>query len=299
MRKAKSGHNLAILDRQFESSKELLQSAIPYLPLASPQEHVIPVLIHSESRHNPLMAAAATLIAYLSKLRETKDHDNVLELREELVEQIRSFEVRAQQSNIFSDTILIARYSLCAALDETIMQTAWGQAAQWQKQTLLEYFQGEIWGGERFFLILERLKANPKQHIDLLEVMYIVLSLGFEGQYQRISRNDYTLDRIIDELFQIIRHYRGDFKKELVDEDNLDQLTAEIYAMKHAQASIHHPVWLVMLLMVTAVFTIYAGFSYMLSSSIHPLYKTTMSMVQSSANINFNTAVGARYEQLL
>lgn len=281
--------NLTILDRQFESSKELLHSAIPYLPLANPQEHLIPVLIESESKHNALMAAAATLISYLGKLRNSQDHHNIPELREELIAQMRSFEVRAQRSQIFSDTILIARYSLCAALDETIMQTDWGQTAQWQKQTLLEYFQGEPWGGERFFLILERLKTNPKQHIDLLELMYTVISLGFEGQYQHLSRHDYTLERIIDELFQIIRHHRGDFKKELIEEDNLTQLTAEIYTMKQAQASTQHPIWLVMLLMVTAVFTIYAGFSYMLSSTIHPLYKTTMSVVHSTTDVHLST----------
>lgn len=277
---------ITVVDRHFESSKELLHTTIPYLPLANPAEHTAPVLVESESEQNKLMAAAAALIAYLSKLRDASDyHEHDIEsLRTELIEQVQSFEVRAQKTGVISDTILIARYTLCSALDETIMQTQWGQKANWQQQTLLEFFQGEPWGGERFFHILERLKPNPELHIDLLELMYTVLSLGYEGKYQNLKRNDYTLDRIVDELFQIIRHYRGDFNKKLVEEDHLAELTDEIKNLKHATENTQHPIWLVLLLTATIIFTVYAGFSYMLSSSIHPLYKSAL-------NIN-PTAVG-------
>lgn len=284
MTQAAAEQDLTALSKHFESSKELLHSSIPYLPVANPQEHLVPVKVESESDHNALMAAAATLIAYLSKLRDSNDHAEPEALRLELIDQIKSFEVRAQATGIFTDTILIARYTLCSALDETIMQTSWGQRANWQQQTLLEHFQGEPWGGERFFHILERLKTNPEQHINLLELMYTVLSLGYEGKYQNLNRNDYTLDRIIDELFQIIRHYRGDFNKDLVEEDALDDLTSEIQALRATQAQTHHPIWLVLLLTASVIFTIYAGFSYMLSSSIHPLYKTANNMLHTTSH---------------
>ncbi|WP_211468012.1 type IVB secretion system protein IcmH/DotU, partial [Collimonas silvisoli] len=50
---------------------------------------------------------------------------------------------------------------------------------------LAQFHHGDIDGGRKFFLLAGRLTtAQPEQHRDLLEVMYHILSLGFQGQYR-------------------------------------------------------------------------------------------------------------------
>jgi type VI secretion system protein ImpK len=40
----------------------------------------------------------------------------------------------------------------------------------------------EAWGGEKFFELLDRTSQDPARHIDLLELQYLCLALGFAGK---------------------------------------------------------------------------------------------------------------------
>lgn len=46
------------------------------------------------------------------------------------------------------------------------------------------HFHNEAWGGEKVFILLERLMREPKRYQDLLEFLYICFSLGFRGRYK-------------------------------------------------------------------------------------------------------------------
>lgn len=75
---------------------------------------------------------------------------------------------------------------------------------------MLSSFHNETYGGEKFFLLLEKLSRNPAKYLDLLELMYLCLSLGFEGKYRVLSRGLVELDAIRDSLYRQIRSLRGD-----------------------------------------------------------------------------------------
>ncbi|WP_235378984.1 type IVB secretion system protein IcmH/DotU [Candidatus Coxiella mudrowiae] len=53
----------------------------------------------------------------------------------------------------------------------------------WRQIGLLKTFQGEMWDGERFFVILKRSAEELALHLDLLELGYLCLSLGYQGKY--------------------------------------------------------------------------------------------------------------------
>src|SRR3546814_14660023 len=82
------------------------------------------------------------------------------------------------------------------------MNTPWGGQSGWAAKTLLVAFHGESYGGEKFFLILDRLCADFSRHIDLIELMYICLTLGFGGRYQIEADGRAKLADITEE------HYR-------------------------------------------------------------------------------------------
>jgi type VI secretion system protein ImpK len=46
----------------------------------------------------------------------------------------------------------------------------------------LELFQS-LTGGEDFFIRLHALRERPKAHLDVLEVYYLCMALGFKGKY--------------------------------------------------------------------------------------------------------------------
>ena len=121
----------------------------------------------------------------------------------------------AKEKNISSEIILAARYVICAALDEAVLKTPWGAESAWTQRTLLSTFHSETHGGEKFFLLLDKMKERPAQNLDMLELMYVFLSLGFEGKYHLNPRGREILEKIRDELFQIIRTFRGEYERAL------------------------------------------------------------------------------------
>ncbi len=152
---------------------------------------------------NPLLGAAATLLALLEQLRSTSAHDNPAGLRLQLLEQIDEFETVAGASGVPRPKVTAARYLLCTFIDEVIAQTPWGAGGA--GRSLLQEFHEEYSGGEKAFQLLERLGQDAAANADLLELFYICLRLGFEGRYLGLSHGRVQLDAIAARVFEVIR----------------------------------------------------------------------------------------------
>jgi len=173
-----------------------------------PDEYVI-------SGSNPLVAAANPLLDLIPQIRATRAHPAPALLREHLLDEVRQFELRAQQAGIPNETILGARYCLCTALDEAAALTPWGGGGMWSAHSLLVTFHNETWGGEKFFQLLAKLTQNPSHHLDLLELLYYCLLLGFEGRYRVIDNGRSQLETLRQRLLRILRGARGEYAREL------------------------------------------------------------------------------------
>jgi type VI secretion system protein ImpK len=165
---------------------------------------------------NPLIAAAMPLLSFASEA-ERINHPDAQMLAHELTHEIRAFENAAHKNDYRSQMILAARYLLCAFLDEFIQLHQ--PQLNWQEHSLLKTYQDESWGGERFFVILQRSFEDPGIYIDLLELGYICLSLGYKGKYtQQNQLRD--LGVFIDQLYQIIEQQRGEQQPVLTQRRN-------------------------------------------------------------------------------
>ena len=70
-------------------------------------------------------------------------------------------------------------------------------------------------GGERFFEILEQMQQDLGHHAEVVELMYLCTSLGFEGRYRVMPRGVAALTELRDGVYRTIRKRRGDFEREL------------------------------------------------------------------------------------
>lgn len=155
---------------------------------------------------NHLVSAAMPLLLLLIKFKNTLTHPNVSELRRQALGEISAFETRAKNAECSPRLILAARYCLCTAIDEVVLLTPWGNESTWAQQSLLSIVHQETWGGERFFIILEKMAENPQQNLFLLELLYLILSLGFEGKYY--NQENTVHDEIRHKLYRLIRTHR-------------------------------------------------------------------------------------------
>ncbi len=157
---------------------------------------------------NPLLDCAQPLLTLVSQIRTTVSHPDPAGLRESLAQGIRDFELCTQRADVPRESTVAARYILCTFLDETAASTPWGSGA-WGRDTLLVRFHNESWGGEKVFALLSKLAENPAKNYDLLELIYVSLSLGFEGRYRVVDNGRSQLEQLRERLHQMLRSVRA------------------------------------------------------------------------------------------
>lgn len=157
---------------------------------------------------NLLEKSAGVLLNLLSQIRNTSTHPNPTGLHKQLATEIQRFEATAQREGISPETIFIARYALCTTIDEFVMSTPWGSGSIWSQQSLLSMFHKETRGGERFFQMLKKLNQDPARNIDLLELLYVCLALGFQGRFRISNDGINELAEIRESLYYTIRNQR-------------------------------------------------------------------------------------------
>lgn len=154
---------------------------------------------------NPLVQAAAPLLAMAPRLRAMARHPDPIALRASLVEAVKRFEATVRTLGLPNDQVVAARYVLCTLVDEAASSTPWGGSGAWSAQSLLVLFHNESWGGEKVFQLLTRLAESPAQHRNLLELIYMALALGFEGRYRVLDNGRAQLDSVRERLAQMLR----------------------------------------------------------------------------------------------
>ncbi len=180
------------------------------LPKANPRMgEPAPMDLASVSVLNPLVSAASALLGLISSLRNVRQPPNIPGLRSSLTQAIQRFEADAHKLGLDNGQVVAARYVLCTALDEAVANTPWGAQAGWNKQSLLVHFHNEAWGGEKVFQLLAKLAQDAKQNRSLLELVYCVLALGFEGRYRVLDNGRAQLDSVRQRLAELIRKDRA------------------------------------------------------------------------------------------
>lgn len=219
---------------------------------------------------NPLIAAANPLLNTTTLLRTTLYHHDLIGLRDYLVKNIKTFENQARAAGVSSEKIIAARYALCTFIDESIASTPWG-SNEWGQYSLLILFHNEAVGGEKFFQLLAKLAENPKTNLDILEFLYICLTLGFEGRYRIMDNGKSQLEALRERLAQVIAKEHNKFERDLSPH-------WQAAAFKRAKFFLFMPLWILTSLCGLALLTAYLSFSFLLSDASDPAFAQIQSI---------------------
>lgn len=213
---------------------------------------------------NPLIGAASTLIAVAIRLRTTMKHDNVPDLHKRLTEEIQAFDRNARNVANPPEAAITARYLLCTFVDEIVLNTPWGSASGWSQHSLLSLFHKETSGGEKCFDVLQGLLEMPGRHLDLLELYYLCLSLGFQGKYRLVQRGHEQLELIRDNLYRTIEQHRPPMERDLSPhwEGSVSKEKSMIHFI---------PMWVIFCVFLAILITSYSGFRVWLYNSTEPV----------------------------
>ncbi len=153
---------------------------------------------------NPLLEAANLLLALIPELRATTSHPDPARLHAQLLARVRDFERAAQEGRVPQPKVVAARYVLCTFIDEVVAATPWGASGTWAKHNLLQEYHDERDGGEKAFKLLERLGEDVAANLDVLELFYVCIVLGFEGRYRGAPSGRAQLDAIAARLADVL-----------------------------------------------------------------------------------------------
>lgn len=217
-------------------------------------------------RLNPLERAASGLLALITRLNMSHSQSDPIGLKNKIIGEIKQFQLSAQAEHIDPQTVSSASYVLCTVLDEAVINTPWGNQSNWPKQSLLAYFHKEVEGGKRFFDLLKSVAQNPGRNKYLLELMYICLTLGFEGQYRLIEGGKNKLAGIREWLYQILQKERG------IAEQTLSPHWEGLIDRRNPLMQLL-PFWVFGAITAALLALIYSVFLYKLNSDSDPVFK--------------------------
>ncbi|MET0068567.1 MAG: type IVB secretion system protein IcmH/DotU [Candidatus Thiodiazotropha sp.] len=237
----------------------------PSQPAPPPQRSGPAPRLPTRQGANKLEIAATSLLSLLGRLRETPSHPDPAALKSSIIEKIRDFERNAQDLGVDKETIFWTRYVLCTALDETVLSTPWGNQSLWRDQSLLVTLHNEAWGGEKFFQLLQKLLQNPAKNIELLEVMYICLSLGFEGRFKPLPDGYAQLQTLRDNLYRTIRNHHEEYERDLSGN------WQGVYLKQNALVQ-YVPLWVVLAVSGVILLLMYSGFNLSLNVKSDPVH---------------------------
>lgn len=168
------------------------------------QESSQPRLANILATADPLLDVSAPLLRALSEMPQKIDDLREVEwLKELLKREITRFTLLCDEINVPWKKMAIVRYCLCTALDEAAHSKAWGIAAGWSQSNLLNYFENDNDGGNKFFLLIGRISMSPAGYSDVLGILLRILGLGFEGRYSILPDGERQLLNIRQRLLAL------------------------------------------------------------------------------------------------
>jgi type VI secretion system protein ImpK len=134
-----------------------------------------------------------TLATQLSTARDLPSPDILQRRIDTLFEQMMG---KGREAGIPDQDLADAKYALVAFIDEQIFRSPWPGRNQWMGKPLQLVYYNENTAGEGFFQRLTSLQNQP-QRAHVLEIYYLVLTLGFQGMYA-VRGDEAGLAAVID-----------------------------------------------------------------------------------------------------
>ena len=151
----------------------------------------------------------------MARLCNTLNQPDPVDLYERVVCAMHEFEQRVRYLGLPPDQLRSAHYALCASLDDVVLNTPWGSKSTWTTRSLVATFHQDTLRGERFFDLLAHMRQKPGTFLPVIELMYLCMSLGFQGRYRLSLGGPAELDHLRKETHALIIRQRPASKPDL------------------------------------------------------------------------------------
>jgi type VI secretion system protein ImpK len=188
------------------------QAPQPAVQAAAPDIAIDELVAPNE---NPILRSAGPLLLLLGRLRVALARASFANLMEIVADSIKFFEKDIRSAGTPEAHANTAKYIICATADDIVQNIPTEDRHVWTQYSMLSRFFGERIGGVRFYDELTRLKQDPLNNYDVLELQHTCLALGFQGIHRTSAGGIATLQQIQRELYETLRRVRPKVYREL------------------------------------------------------------------------------------
>jgi len=224
------------------------------------------LLFTAKSGVNPLVSAAQPILSLLNRIKSSPDKVSYTAFQKHLIHEFKAFETHSSYLEYDDEIIVLSRCLLCAVLTEFIDDRDLKEITHFRNKYIHLLSSEDLASSEQHFcLIIKRLIQDPKKYVDLLELIYFCLSIGFRGNYRHTWDGNTKVDNIMDDVYDIIQPNR--------DEPSQQLFIHVKHPGKIATQKKHHSLTVIILLAISIVGSFYLGCSYLINISAKPLVK--------------------------
>lgn len=198
--------------------------------LPTPEGYYRSKLFVAHVSTNILVSAAGPLLSLLERLCLSPSLPPVENIRDNIEHELLAFHSKMHATNYPRTLIGIAYYLMSATIDEILGKNymrLYNVTAEFKAFTPLTSDNAQP--QDRFFEILNYLKEKPNQYLDLIELVYYLLILGFEGRYHLTADGRQVLDNYIEDLYQITQQHRFHKPRRLFNKNTVPKVMKKNY----------------------------------------------------------------------
>ncbi|MHA7840880.1 MAG: type IVB secretion system protein IcmH/DotU [Gammaproteobacteria bacterium] len=153
---------------------------------------------------NTLVNSAAVLFSTLTRLWHATIPTEISHFNQALIQEVTAFENKALLHGYQETDIILARFCICAAIDEAITHNAWDRESKKKIIPLLLHFHNKKDDDEYVFDIIAQLSLAPQKNKSILTFIYLCLALGYEGKYRYMADGKEQWIQQRHHLYQLI-----------------------------------------------------------------------------------------------
>ncbi|MBI4565365.1 MAG: DotU family type IV/VI secretion system protein [Planctomycetes bacterium] len=148
------------------------------------------------------------VLTFALQIRKMPDPGEYEAFRQQVEDLFASFDARAKEAGVSDEDAQMAKYALAAFLDEIVLNSNWFLKDAWAGTPLQMQYFNDFSAGEEFYHKLESLRnSDDPRKLDILEVYYLCLALGFKGRYSDLKGME-RLKTLMDGVSKEIRKAR-------------------------------------------------------------------------------------------
>ncbi|WP_114764650.1 type IVB secretion system protein IcmH/DotU [Vibrio rhodolitus] len=133
---------------------------------------------------NQILRVSSDLLSLIISVKRIEAPKDMYAFRSAIKGQLTDLKYKVAQLDYPPSVADKTCFLFAVMLDEQILHSEWGEESGWVNQTIVSELFGVKNGGEQFYLVAERALLQPVLLKDLLELIYLMIKLGFRGRYR-------------------------------------------------------------------------------------------------------------------